>query len=83
MIEIARTIRLNTKESSKRLNEVHGIECSPKYLTNMRSTGDGPAFEKVLGRVYYRPEWIDAWVDEMSSPKVNSTAELSQCHNQT
>ena len=46
---------------------------SVKTLAMHASTGTGPRFQKVGGRVFYRREDLDAWLN--SFPVVNSTSQ--------
>lgn len=45
----------NTREASKYLSEI-GISATPGTLEVWRCKGRGPAFIRVLGRVYYPEE---------------------------
>lgn len=46
---------LTTPEAAARINR--GVQTLNEY----RSRGRGPAFVRVGGRIYYRPEDLDAW----------------------
>ncbi len=69
--------RMQSKDAAAYLQAKHNIAVSMRTLDKWRVTGRGPTFEKLLGRAYYRPEWVDEWVAEMSSGPVTSTSALS------
>jgi hypothetical protein len=69
--------RFQSKEAADYLLLMHNIAVSMRTLDKWRVTGRGPKFEKLLGRAYYRPEWLDEWVGDNSSGPVNSTSALS------
>jgi hypothetical protein len=69
--------RMQSKDAADYLQAKHNIAVSMRTLDKWRVTGRGPQFEKLLGRAYYRPEWLDAWVSEKSSGPVTSTSALS------
>jgi hypothetical protein len=68
--------RLQSKAAAHYLASVHNVAVSMRSLDKWRSTGGGPKFEKLLGRAYYRPEWLDEWVAAKSSGPVTSTSAL-------
>lgn len=45
------------------VNAAAYLGLAPKTLAQMRVRGDGPAFTKVLNRVFYRQQDLDAWLD--------------------
>ncbi len=73
-----RQSRFQSKDASNYLELVHNIAVSMRTLDKWRVTGKGPLFEKLLGRAYYRPEWLDEWVAEISSGPVTSTSALEE-----
>jgi hypothetical protein len=69
--------RMQSKDASEYLRIKHNIAVSMRTLDKWRVIGRGPQFEKLMGRAYYRPEWLDQWVGEASSGPVSSTSALS------
>jgi hypothetical protein len=69
--------RFQSKDAADYLQLVHNVQVSMRTLDKWRVVGRGPKFEKLLGRAYYKPEWLDEWVAEKSSGPVNSTSALS------
>lgn len=39
------------------------VGLSPRTLTDYRTDSGGPRFHRLGGRVLYRPENLDAWID--------------------
>jgi hypothetical protein len=59
--------------SPKQLSEVvFGGDISTSTLADWRMKGTGPRWGRAGKRVYYRWEWIDAWLEDRA---VTSTAE--------
>ena len=54
-------ITLTTTQACQYLDAEHGLTVSPATLTSKRCRGDGPEFEKFIGKVIYRPRKLDAW----------------------
>lgn len=53
----------------------HGVDYSRGYLNRLRSSGGGPTFHRVGGRIYYAPHDLDDWVKSRSSGPMRSTSQ--------
>ena len=53
---------LNTKQASSYLKE-RGVCYSPKTLEVFRCKKKGPCYLKIVSRVYYKPEWLDQFLN--------------------
>ena len=47
-------------------------------LATLRSKGKGPPFKEMTGAILYRRSGLDKWMEDNSSPEVNSTSELKK-----
>lgn len=65
--------RLDRKGAADFLEKM-GAPYSPKTLDKYRSTGQGPKFYRVLGRIYYLPADLETWVATRTH-ECNSTAD--------
>lgn len=41
-----------------------GIASSKTTLARMAMLGEGPQYVIIRQRAYYKPEWLDAWLDD-------------------
>ncbi len=69
---------LRRVEASQYLKSVWGIDRAPTTLAKLAVVGGGPRFQKVGNIPIYPPELLDEWVEELLSPPVGSTSELSE-----
>lgn len=69
---------LRRREASQYLKEKHGVDRQPTTLAKLATVGGGPRFQKVNNVPIYPPEFLDKWVEELLSPLVGSTSELSE-----
>lgn len=53
---------LNKAEAAERLR------IKPCSLDKMAKAGRGPTITRITGRVFYRPEHLNEWVDAQSKP---------------
>lgn len=53
---------LNRLAAAQHLNE-RGIAASKTTLARMAMHGEGPQYVIIRKRAYYKPEWLDAWLD--------------------
>jgi hypothetical protein len=56
MLELELPTLLNIKEAAK------ALRCSPRTLDGLRTRGNGPAFVRIGGRIFYEPEAIRQYV---------------------
>jgi hypothetical protein len=68
--------RLNSREASAYLFEVHGIRRSPATLAKLRVVGGGPIFSKTGRTPTYQPPHLDDYAEQITSRPVRSTSEL-------
>ena len=68
--------RLNRREASDYLHDVHGIKRSYATLCKLAVTGGGPQFRKANRNPLYEPADLDSWAAEITSAPVRSTSEL-------
>ena len=54
---------LNRLAAAQHLNE-RGIAASKTTLARMAMHGEGPQYVIIRQRAYYKPEWLDAWLDD-------------------
>ncbi len=70
--------RLRRSEAATYLLETHGIRRAVGTLAKLAVIGGGPRF-RVAGRTpLYTTDDLDAWVESILSPPVNSTSELRE-----
>ena len=55
-----------------------GLRSSKITLAKLAMTGEGPQYALVRGTSYYRPEWLDEWLDNQLKPQTHSFAHMSQ-----
>jgi hypothetical protein len=56
---------LTPKEATNYLYRKFNVRYSHRYFAKMRSvTTDGPPFENLGPRIYYRPDELDRWITE-------------------
>ncbi len=69
---------LRRSEAATYLLETHGIRRAVGTLAKLAVVGGGPRF-RVAGRTpLYTTDDLDAWVESILSPPVNSTSELRE-----
>jgi hypothetical protein len=68
---------LSPKEAPEYIRSKGG-RATPATLATLRSKGSGPPFKKMTGGIIYRQTGLDKWIEEHSSPEVNSTSELKR-----
>jgi len=63
------TNRLRRRQAAAYVREQHGLACSEAYLEKLASTGGGPLFYRVGGRVEYDLADLDTWaLSRISGP---------------
>lgn len=55
---------LNTKETAAKIRK------SESWVNHARQDGTGPKYLKVGAQVFYRPEDVDAWLNEQARTRV-------------
>jgi len=67
---------LKRNEAANYLNGV-GVTASKSSLARMAMLGDGPEYVVIRQRAYYKPEWLDNWLDNRF-PSPSAIAHLCQ-----
>ena len=61
---VAKDIKyLDQNEMLKRLEE-YGVKKSPSWAEQARFRKTGPRFCKIGGRIFYKSDWIEQWLNE-------------------
>ena len=70
--------RLRRSPAAMYVREKYGLACSAAYLEKLGSTGGGPLFYRVGGRVEYDPDHLDSWaLSRISGPLRKASDEPS------
>ena len=54
----------------------HGVQRSVNTLAKLRWCGGGPVYSKVTRAVVYHKSDLDAWAEQMMSPRVKNSTEM-------
>jgi hypothetical protein len=68
---------LNRKEAAEYLNSL-GLPSSPTSLARQAMTGSGAKYTLINRRAFYKPEWLDEWVNEQITPHKHSLAHMNE-----
>ena len=66
---------LNRKKSASYLND-KGVRSSSITLARLAMTGDGPKYTLIGRTAYYKPEWLDEWLESQITPHSHSLAHM-------
>ena len=55
-----------------------GLSSSKVTLARQAMTGSGPKYTLINNRAYYKPEWLDEWVNEQITPHKHSLAHMNE-----
>ena len=55
-----------------------GLRSSKITLAKLAMTGEGPKYALIRGTAYYKPEWLDQWLDSQLKPQTHSFAHMTQ-----
>ena len=58
--------------------ETKGIRSSQSSLARYAMCGNGPQYALIGRTAYYRPQWLDAWLEEQLTPHSHSLAHMLQ-----
>lgn len=64
---------LNRKNAAEYLCN-RGIRSSRSSLARAAMGGDGPVYIKINGASYYKPEWLEEWIEAQCIPHSHSLA---------
>ena len=53
-----------------------GLRLSKVTLAKLAMTGEGPQYSLIRGTTYYKPEWLDEWLEEQLKPRRHSYAHI-------
>jgi len=54
-----------------------GIRCSQSSLARAAMCGSGPNYTLIGNKAYYKPEWIDQWLESQCKPRSHSLAHMT------
>lgn len=66
---------LNRKKSASYLNE-KGVRSSNVTLARLAMSGEGPKYALIGRTAYYKPEWLDEWLESQLTPHSHSLAHM-------
>ena len=55
-----------------------GLRSSKITLAKLAMTGEGPQYVLIRGTAYYKPVWLDQWLDNQLKPQTHSFAHMTQ-----
>lgn len=55
-----------------------GLRSSKITLAKLAMTGEGPQYALIRGTAYYKPVWLDQWLDNQLKPQTHSFAHMTQ-----
>ena len=55
-----------------------GVRSSTVTLAKQAMTGVGAKYALIGGTAYYKPEWLDEWLEAQLKPQTNSYAHMVQ-----
>jgi len=53
-----------------------GVRSSQATLTRLAMVGDGPQYTLIGRTAYYKPEWLDEWLESQITPRSHSMAHM-------
>ena len=53
-----------------------GVRSSLTTLARLAMTGDGPKYTLIGRTAYYKPEWLDEWLESQITPHSHSLAHM-------
>jgi hypothetical protein len=65
---------LLTRRKAAQYLEAHGIRSSRSTLARAAMGGDGPQYVLIGRTAYYKPEWLDQWLEAQMEPHSHSLA---------
>lgn len=71
------TTLLTRKDAAEYL-EKKGIRSSQSTLARYAMGGNGPQYALIGRTAYYKPEWLDAWLEDQLTPHSHSLAHMAQ-----
>ncbi len=69
---------LLTRKDAAAYLETKGIHSSQLTLARYAMGGVGPQYALIARTSYYRPQWLDAWLEEQLTPHSHSLAHMLQ-----
>ena len=69
---------LLTRKDAAAYLETKGIRSSQSSLARYAMCGNGPQYALIGRTAYYRPQWLDAWLEEQLTPHGHSLAHMLQ-----
>ena len=71
------TTLLTRRDAAKYL-EKKGVRSSQSTLARYAMGGDGPQYALIGRTAYYKPEWLDAWLEDQLTSHSHSLAPMAQ-----
>ena len=69
---------LLTRRDAAEYLEKKGVRSSRSTLARYAMGGDGPQYVLIGRTAYYKPEWLDAWLEDQLTPHSHSLAHMAQ-----
>ena len=66
---------INRKQAADYLKSL-GIRSSKVTLARLAMTGNGPKYALIGRTAYYKPEWLDEWLNTQITPQSHSLAHM-------
>ena len=68
---------LNRTAAAQYLRE-KGFKTSKISLARMAMSGEGPKYALARRTAYYKPEWLDEWLESQLTPQTHSYAHMTE-----
>lgn len=69
-------IQLLTRKNAAAYLKTKGIRSSQATLARLAMGGNGPQYALIGRTAYYKPEWLDEWLEGQMSPNSHSLAHM-------
>ena len=67
---------LNRRDAAKYIKS-KGVHSSQTTLARGAMCGSGPNYNLIGNKAYYKPEWIDQWLESQCKPRSHSLAHMT------
>lgn len=71
-------ISLFTRKQAAQYLGTKGLRASQSSLARFAMTGEGPKYTLIGRTAYYKPEWLDEWLESQITPHSHSLAHMLQ-----
>ena len=67
---------LFTRKKAAHYLGTQGLRSSQSSLARLAMTGEGPKYTLIGRTAYYKPEWLDEWLESQITPHSHSLAHM-------